>query len=432
MKNSNNFINNCKHTNSQKIVERYSNIAVDFKELKEKLSADSNLFNISNGRARNKDGKFIDVVYAHFFNNNEELENITFYVNGGTSIGTKENHLSFKWRKHLNTEELQKRIESEISVDGFKPIYFGENVEMKVGHDVNFLGRDSNTLCMIQELVDKFHLENAKSFNDFGTLIFGRDWNSMKKTHKNEFSRHNLYRTLVFESVKGIRQLLIISEKYFLEHFKRYYSFLKICIAKNNNNNSQFKKWHKIFLEESHYLIPRIENPQIIKRGLWYKIEKEILEGNRIIKMPSQYSELIHSKFPKNSRMIPFIEYYNLKDVICSSKNNTLKTEFLKSYKNIFSMNLKEVHFLNNRFKKIIYTNEELIKVWNFKKIQKKVKREEKNKNIYLLNSFNSVFHSSNRLWIITTKSGKIRKFKNFETYLKAKPYFNKSNKEAV
>ena len=129
--------------NSQKIVERYSNIAVDFKELKEKLSADSNLFNISNGRARNKDGKFIDVVYAHFFNDSEELENITFYVNGGTSIGTKENRLSFKWRKHLNTEELQKRIESEISIDGFKPIYFGENVEMKVGHDVNFLGRDS-------------------------------------------------------------------------------------------------------------------------------------------------------------------------------------------------------------------------------------------------------------------------------------------------
>ena len=95
-------------------------------------------------------------------------------------------------------------------------------------------------------------------------------------------------------------------------------------------------------------------------------------------------------------------------------------------------MNLKEVRFLNNRFKKIIYTNEELVKVWNFKKIQKKVKRETKNKNIYLLNSFNSVFHSSNRLWIITTKSGKIRKFKNFETYLKAKPYFNKLNKEAV
>ena len=111
---------------------------------------------------------------------------------------------------------------------------------------------------------------------------------------------------------------------------------------------------------------------------------------------------------------------------------NKAYAEILKSYKNIFSMNLKEVHFLNNRFKKIIYTNEELIKVWNFKKIQKKVKREEKNKNIYLLNSFNSVFHSSNRLWIITTKSGKIRKFKNFETYLKAKPYFNKSNKEAV
>ena len=152
--------------NSQKIAERYSNIAVDFKELKEKLSSDSNLFNISNGRARNKDGKFIDVIYAHFFNDSEELENITFYVNGGASIGTKENHLSFKWRKHLNTEELQKRIESEISIDGFKPIYFGENIEMKVGHDVNFLGRDSNTLCMIQELVDKFHLENAKSFND--------------------------------------------------------------------------------------------------------------------------------------------------------------------------------------------------------------------------------------------------------------------------
>ena len=58
MKNSNNFINNCKHTNSQKIVERYSNIAVDFKELKEKLSADSNLFNISNGRAKKTDDSF--------------------------------------------------------------------------------------------------------------------------------------------------------------------------------------------------------------------------------------------------------------------------------------------------------------------------------------------------------------------------------------
>ena len=90
--------------NSQKIVERYSNIAVDFKNLKEKLSSDSNLFNISNGRARNKDGKFIDVIYAHFFNDSEELENITFYMNGGASIGTKENRLSFKWRKHLSTE----------------------------------------------------------------------------------------------------------------------------------------------------------------------------------------------------------------------------------------------------------------------------------------------------------------------------------------
>ena len=410
MNNSNNFINNCKHTNSQKIAERYSNIAVDFKELKEKLSADSNLFNISNGRARNKDGKFIDVVYAHFFNNSEELENITFYINGGASIGTKENRLSFKWRKHLNTEELQKRTKDAY--------YYGDNVEQKVGYDVNFLNKDANTQTLLQDIINKYHLKNVE-FKNWGKHIH-ENWNTMKKTHKNEYTMNDCYKDLKNEASK--RKIAIVSKKYLLHlHKNKYTILIKMYCAKARNNNKKFSKYLKMYKEESVYLIPRIENPQIRRRGLWYKIHHDLFNGEwTVCYLPSVESKATIEGF--NKSQIPYVEYFNLKDVVYKSKNSELKKNFLESYKNIRNMKVKEVKFLNDVYKKIILNNKELFEIWRFTKIIHKIK--ENKSNDISLNSFNRAFHSSDRPYFMKTKDGKLRRYESYDKYEKARKHF--------
>ena len=85
-----------------------------------------------------------------------------------------------------------------------------------------------------------------------------------------------------------------------------------------------------MYKEESAYLIPRIENPQIRRRGLWYKIHHDLFNGEwTVCYLPSAESKATIEGF--NKSQIPYVEYFNLKDVVYKSKNSELKKNFLES-----------------------------------------------------------------------------------------------------
>lgn len=267
-------------------------------------------------------------------------------------------------------------------------------------------------------MINKHHLKNVE-FKNWGKHIH-KNWNTMKKTHKNEYTMNDCYKDLKNEASK--RKIAIVSKKYFLHlHKNKYTILIKMYCAKARNDNKKFNKYLKMYKEESAYLIPRIENPQIRRRGLWYKIHHDLFNGEwTVCYLPSAESKATIEGF--NKSQIPYVEYFNLKDVVYKSKNSELKKNFLESYKNIRNMEVKEVKFLNDVYKKIILNNKELSEIWRFTKIIHKIKKNKSN-DIFL-NSFNRAFHSSDRPYFMKTKDGGLRRYESYAKYEKARKYF--------
>lgn len=400
--------------NSTKIVERYSNSACNFEDLYKTLSNDKDCLKTTYETLNG-----IKVIKADFdlYDGTKEF---TFYENGG--FNTFGNHKG-RWCKHLTKEEWIIYSSSrewtdcyDNSITSFAPYYY-ENIDIKCGKDLLYFCRDSQTMLLILEIVNKYKLYE---------IPFER-WHerlnadiSYKKTNK-FFTWSDFYNFVLLYAC--YRKIAIVGERMFnCNNKKRYIALIKMFCAKANNKKSKFEKYRKVYNEEFSHLLCRLYNPQIFNKNcIAYKIYREIEKGNWCTDLlVNSHKEIDLKRF--NKRQSEMYKYTKLKDIICSSSNAELKRNFFNSYNKINSMKLWMLKIKNEFYFDLIKNNTELNKIAEFKKMYEI--NENNNYKCYSFDTFNRVCKTSDRPYFMKTKDGGLRRFESYTKYEKARKYF--------
>ena len=406
--------------NSKEFINLYTKKATTLKEIENMLMSESFVKRMKWTSEKDTKGKWIDAIHVDI-QLYDGVKNVTFYANGGAHMI---NGHSFSWKRRMTDEEFKKFIETTVWIDQcfntesmYSPYYGTKRTEMKVGHDVLFFVRDANTMSLLQDFMNKYNLTDYE-IKDWGNVLHG-NWNNKKKTHR-RYTWNNLYPDLLAEASR--RKIAIVSENYFMHSGRaRFQVMINMYIAKANHDDYNFNKYNAEYCELYKSIVPRVENPQIRNKSLWYHIHHQICLGEWTVGyLPNSHKEDFNPK-KFNKSQAEFINYYELKDIICSSVNNDLKHKFLDSYKNPSRMRLWMFKIKNEFYTNVVNKTRELLSVCKFKKAEKVKKEkdyEEHPKSYESCSRF-----SQDRPYFRRTKNGKMIRYKSYATYEIVKEY---------